>query len=346
MSDSSLRKGRFTKFSNRIGLYSSQSGNYIANTPEVVLNFPFKDTVLEGGMTKEDAGRDERFLHLEIDKKDIDTLEDPKVLTNFKYIDQNGETKLTANSDIEFFDKDGNLTQNLLIKGNNLLALYSLREKLAGKVKLIYIDPPFNTGSDSFGYNDKFRHSSWLTFMKNRLEVAKGLVSENGAIVIHLDENESGYLRVLCDEIFGANKLLNEIIWHYKSFVGQVKTYFPKKHDTLLVYGNPDQIDFIQTRKNVPIEEMSDFKNWGKYIVNKNEIRGDYYPSDVRFKRNVDKWLRNHPGKTPGKEDVLYVFQSQPVDDVWTDIDYLDPKTKRSGSTLAEGKNPKHFYSA
>lgn len=340
MSDSSLKKGRFTKFSNRIGLYSNQSGNYIANAPEVVLNFPFKDTVLEGGMTKEDAGRDERFLHLEIDKKDIDTLEDPKVLTNFKYIDQNGETNLTANSDIEFFSEDGNLTQNLLIKGNNLLALYSLREKLAGKVKLIYIDPPFNTGSDSFGYNDKFRHSSWLTFMKNRLEVAKGLVSENGAIVIHLDENESGYLRVLCDEIFGANKLLNEIIWHYKSFVGQVKTYFPKKHDTLLVYGNPDQIDFIQTRKNVPIEEMSDFKNWGKYIVNKNEIRGDYYPSDVRFKRNVDKWLRNHPGKTPGKEDVLYVFQSQPVDDVWTDIDYLDPKNKTERVNFSGGQKP------
>ena len=86
MSDSSLKKGRFTKFSNRIGLYSNQTGNYIANTPEVVLNFPFKDTVLEGGMTKEDSGRDERFLHLEIDKRDIDTLEDPKVLTNFKYI--------------------------------------------------------------------------------------------------------------------------------------------------------------------------------------------------------------------------------------------------------------------
>lgn len=245
MSDSSLKKGRFTKFSNRIGLYSTQTGNYIANTPEVVLNFPFKDTVLEGGMTKEDSGRDERFLHLEIDKRDIDTLEDPKVLTNFKYIDRNGETKLNSNSDIEFFDEDGNLKQNLLIKGNNLLALYSLREKLAGRIKLIYIDPPFNTGSDSFRYNDSFNQSAWLTFMKNRLEVAIGLLSADGIIFVHCDYNEDAYLRVLMDEIFGG-RLLGQITVRSNSISG-MKTQHKdktilKNKDTILVYTKADEI--------------------------------------------------------------------------------------------------------
>ena len=107
MSDNSLKKGRFTIYSNRIGLFSNQTGNYLANAPDIVLNFPFKDTVLEAGMNKEDVGRDERFLHLEVDKRDIDTLEEPKVLTNFKYVDKNGEVALTANSDIELFDDNG-----------------------------------------------------------------------------------------------------------------------------------------------------------------------------------------------------------------------------------------------
>ncbi len=70
----------------------------------------------------------------------------------------------------------GEIKDNLIIKGNNLLALHSLKKQFAGKIKLIYIDPPYNTGSDSFNYNDKFNHSTWLTFMKNRIEIAKDLL--------------------------------------------------------------------------------------------------------------------------------------------------------------------------
>lgn len=140
MAGDPLKKGRYTNFGNKIGLFSNKTGNFICNSPEVVLNFPFKDTVLEAGMTKEDSSREERFLHIEMDAKDIDTLEDPKVLTNFKYIDQSGEHALDENSNIEFFDENGELKQNLLIKGNNLLALHTLKEKLTGKIKLIYID--------------------------------------------------------------------------------------------------------------------------------------------------------------------------------------------------------------
>ena len=238
MSDSSLKKGRFTEFSNRIGLYSKQTGNYIANTPEIILNFPFKDTVLEGGMIKEDSKRDERFLHRKIDKKDIDTLEDPKVLTNFKYVDKNGETDLNSTSDIEFFDENGNLKQNLLIKGNNLLALHSLKERLSGQVKLIYIDPPYNTGNDGFKYNDSFNHSSWLTFMKNRLEVAKDLLRDDGAIFISCDDNEQAYLKVLCDEIFGRENFVTQLIWNTKNASKGVPPIrmITSIHEYILVY--------------------------------------------------------------------------------------------------------------
>ncbi len=208
MSENSLKKGRYTKYSNKIGLYSNSKGGFIKNDTDVVLNFPFKDTVLEAGMNKEDVGRDERFLHLEIDSKDIDTLEEPKVLTDFLYFDKDGEKALDANSDIEFFDIEGNLKQNLLIKGNNLLALYTLREKLAGRVKAIYIDPPYNppSKSNTFIYNNNFNHSSWLVFMRNRLEMAKQLLTDDGVLICAIDENELAYLGVLIDEVFGSEK--------------------------------------------------------------------------------------------------------------------------------------------
>lgn len=209
MADNSLKKGRYTKYSNKIGLYSKSKGSFLKNDTEVVLNFPFKDTVLEAGMSKEDVGREERFLHLEIDSKDIDTLEEPKVLTDFRYFDKDGERSLTASSDVTFFDEDGELKQNLLIKGNNLLALYTLKSRLTGKVKLIYIDPPYNTGGDGFRYNDSFNHSAWLTFMKNRLEVARDLLSDDGVIFVQCDDNEQAYLKVLMDEIFGRDNFVS-----------------------------------------------------------------------------------------------------------------------------------------
>ena len=209
----SFNKGSYTEYSNKIGLYSNSQESFIAQSPDVVLNFPYKDCILEGGMTKEDAKRDERFLNVKLDKRDIDTLFDPKVLTNFKYIDGNGERELSANDDIEFFDKNGELKQNLLIKGNNLVALHTLREKLAGKVKLIYIDPPYNTGNDGFKYNDSFNHSSWLVFMKNRLEAAMLMLKDDGFIVVSIDDNEQAYLKVLMDEVFGADNFVDSIIW-------------------------------------------------------------------------------------------------------------------------------------
>lgn len=153
-------------------------------------------------MSDEESGREEKFFHETLDRTDIDTLRDPKVLTKFEKIDKNGIHTISNADEIEFWDEDGELRENLLIKGNNLIALYSLRQKLAGKVKLIYIDPPYNTGSDGFKYNDNFNHSTWLVFMRNRLEVARELLRDDGVIFVQCDDNEQAYLKVLMDEIY------------------------------------------------------------------------------------------------------------------------------------------------
>ena len=101
--------------------------------------------------------------------------------------------------------------ENLIIKGNNLIALHSLAKQFKGKVKLIYIDPPYNTGNDGFKYNDKFNHSTWLTFMKNRLEIAKTLLADDGVIFVQCDDNEQAYLKILMDEVFGRENFVTTI---------------------------------------------------------------------------------------------------------------------------------------
>lgn len=260
-------KGRYTKYSNKIGLYSTSKGSYINNDTDVVINFPFKDTVLEAGMSKEDVGREERFLHIEVDSKDIDTLEEPKVLTDFKLVNQNGEKQLTANDDIEFFDEAGNLKQNLLIKGNNLLALHTLKSRLAEKVKLIYIDPPYNTGGDGFKYNDKFNHSAWLTFMKNRLEIAKELLRSDGSIFVQCDDSEQAYLRILMDEIFERNNFVATVVYRRRGSQANLSKNISAIHDYILIYQKTEELQLNKIAANI---DEGAFKNPD------NDPRGPY----------------------------------------------------------------------
>jgi adenine-specific DNA-methyltransferase len=198
----------YTSYKNKIGLGTGTE--LLSEKKEVVLNWAYKDCVLEGGQDKEDAKRDEVFHNEVLAPDQIDRLLDDKVLTGWKKFDENGEHDAK-----ELTDDD-----NLIIRGNNLLALHSLKKRYAGKVKLIYIDPPYNTGSDSFGYNDSFNHSTWLTFMRNRLSVAKELLSIEGVIFVQCDDGEQGYLKVLLDEIFGRGNFINTISVNMKNVAG------------------------------------------------------------------------------------------------------------------------------
>src|SRR5690554_5594656 len=223
----------YTQYKNKVGL--TIDGKYLKQRNEVALVWPFKDCILEGGQSREEQNREEIFFNEVLAQDEITQLLEPKVLTNAKRFDKDGEKPLDGfNRDAELNKKRGlpedTITDNLIIKGNNLLALHSLKEEFAGKVKLIYIDPPFNTGNDSFQYNDRFNHSTWLTFMKNRLVLAKRLLKPNGSIFVHLDFNESNYAKVLMDEIFGKENFKNHIIWCYTGPSGSSR-FLPRKHD-------------------------------------------------------------------------------------------------------------------
>ena len=190
----------YTAYKNKVGLATSD-GHFVSESREVVLAWPYKDCVLEGGQTKEDAKRDEVFWSEVLAPEEITRLTEPKALSCFIRYDRDGGHQ------IEHLMP----TDNFIIRGNNLLALYSLRNVFAGSIKLIYIDPPYNTGNDSFGYNDRFNHSTWLTFMRNRLIVARDLLRKDGTLCISIDHNEIGYCLALTDEIFGKENLKNII---------------------------------------------------------------------------------------------------------------------------------------
>ncbi|MGL2391774.1 DNA methyltransferase [Helicobacter pylori] len=194
----------FTRFKNKIGLFSQ--GGLIKSSELVVLNFPFKDNVLLGNAKDNSTKSNELFYHEILHKKEIDTLLSPKVLCRFE---------MHGQGDLENALKDKNT--NYLIKGNNLIAIHSLKKKFAKQVKCIYIDPPYNTGNDSFNYNDNFNHSSWLVFMKNRLEAAREFLSDDGVIFVQCDDNEQAYLKVLMDEIFGRENFIACFVWEKTS---------------------------------------------------------------------------------------------------------------------------------
>lgn len=320
----------FTRFKNRIGLIDS-NGSFISSKNDVVINFPHKDCFLEGGQTKEDQKRKEVLLNETLNKNDIDVLLEPKVITNYK-IYHSSNNNLLSNS------KAQEKPQNFLIKGNNLVALYSLLPMYKGKIKLIYIDPPFNTGNDGFGYNDSFTHSTWLTFMKNRLEVAKQLLSEDGSIFVQCDENENAYLRILMDEIFGRENLMNEIIWRYRTYIGQVKEYFPKKHDTIFWYKKNFRPQFnLIYEEN--LEETVDYKRWEKYIVDGNKIKYGNHPStDSRFTAYLNRFIKQNG--VPKVGEVIYEVRGYVIDDVWDDIIALDPKNISERTKFTGGQKP------
>ncbi|MFU0761767.1 site-specific DNA-methyltransferase [Staphylococcus pasteuri] len=245
----------YTKYANKIGL--TIDGKYLNYSSDVVLDFPFKDCILEGGMTKEDSNlkNNEKFYNQVIAKEEIDTLLSPKAFKNIKKYNIEG-THSIKNIDHE---------ENLIIKGNNLLALYSLKEKFKESIKLIYIDPPYNTKGDSFIYNDKFNHSTWLTFIKNRLELAKEFMKDEGIIMIQCDDNEQAYLKVLADEIFGRENFINNL-----AVIMNLK-------------GNQDQFAFAGTHEYV-------------LVYSKNKAKAEFYQLSLKNNEKLEQWSQDEIG--------------------------------------------------
>ncbi|WAM08557.1 DNA methyltransferase [Mycoplasmopsis cynos] len=239
----------FTSFKNRIGLVD-KNGHFLDENNDVVLSFPYKDCVLVGNQDKDDQKRSEVMLNETLGLDDINRLLDPKVLVNAKRYSSQG-----IEQNISFNEKD-----NLIIKGNNLIALSSILKRYEGKVKCIYIDPPYNRKDGSFQYNDKFNHSTWLVFMKNRLELAKKLLRDDGVIFISRDEHERSYLKVLSDGVFGRDNFIADFIRKTKSTTNDAKTGINIQRDNCLSYAkNRKSINLIGGEKiyqNIRIKTM------------------------------------------------------------------------------------------
>ncbi|RVZ24855.1 site-specific DNA-methyltransferase [Helicobacter pylori] len=272
----------FTRFKNKIGLFSQEG--FIKSSGSVVLHFPFKDNVLLGNAKDNNTKSNELFYHEILHKKEIDTLLCKKALCRFE---MHGE------GDLQSALKDRNT--NYLIKGNNLIALHSLKKKFAKQVKCIYIDPPYNTGNDSFNYNDNFNHSSWLVFMKNRLEAAREFLSDDGVIFVQCDDNEQAYLKVLMDEIFGRDNFINTIIWEKKYSPQNDAKWFSDNHDFILLYAKDKGI----WRPNL-LPRTSEMD--ARYKNLDNDERGAWKPSDCLVKTYMASY--DYPITTPSGKVV------------------------------------------
>lgn len=274
----------YTQYENKIGL--SFGSKLLRETSDVVLNFPYKDCVLEGGQSTEEgtdsyfeedtevsdyiekkAKRKEIFFNQILARDEIDRLLEPKAFTNAKKYTKTDIEEITK------FERDenGTIKDNLIIKGNNLLALHSLKKEFKEKVKLIYIDPPYNTGNDSFAYNDNFNHSTWLTFMKNRLEVARDLLKDDGVLIVQLDSTEAAYLKILADSVFGRENFVVDFIWkkgagtqndnRYVAFSHEFALCYAKNREIVSLYNLPPSLEMLRTY--VLVDEFENER--GKY---------------------------------------------------------------------------------
>jgi adenine-specific DNA-methyltransferase len=173
-------------------------------------------------------------------------------------------------------------SENMLIHGDNLLALKALEQDFTGKIKCIYIDPPYNTGNAFEHYDDGIEHSEWLNLIKPRLEILKKLLREDGSIWISIDADESHYLKVMCDEIFGRINFVDEVIWQRSYSPINLKKTLSRSHDAILVYCK-DSKGFILNK--LP---RSDDAN-DRYKNPDNDIRGVWKSSDLSVGPPIEK---------------------------------------------------------
>lgn len=180
---------------------------------------------------------------------------------------------------------------NMLIHGDNLLALKALEQDYAGQVKCIYIDPPYNTGNAFEHYDDGVEHSIWLSLMRERLEILLNLLQPNGSIWISIDADESHYLKVLCDEVFGRRNFVDEVIWQRAYAPINLKKTLSRSHDTILVY-TKERTENLEFNKLPRTEEAND-----RYKNPDNDPRGRWKSSDLSVGPAVEKNI--YPITTP-----------------------------------------------
>lgn len=294
----------YTSYTAEIGL--TTGGNFLKSNTDIVLDFPYKDSVLVGGQNKDDQKREEIMYHEVLGYDQITNLKASKVLANAKRYTVNGfEENITFNEG-----------DNLIIKGNNYSALNSLLTRYLGKVKLIYIDPPYNprnSNNNTFKYNNRFNRATWLTFMKNRIEIAKKLLIPNeGVLIVAIDENEQAHLGVLLEEVFSEYEIHMITVEHNPRGVQGANFSYTNE---FLYYIIPKGKKSIQNRKLEEYEiEESPLRNWGSES-RREDAKNCFYPIIVKNNDIVGfgEVLPNdiHPHVNEKVNDFIYVY---PID--------------------------------
>lgn len=294
----------YTRFKNRIGLIDKNE-EYLTQKNDVTLAWPYKDCVLVGGQKKDDEKRDEIFYNETLAVNEIDYLLASKVLSNPTKIDSKSEYSIS----------NYNEGDNLIIKGNNLIVISTLLHRFEKKIKCIYIDPPYNprTKSNTFSYNNSFNRSTWLTFMKNRLEVSKRLLTEDGVLIVAIDKNEQPYLQVLIDEIF--KEYDSDCITIVHNPRGTQGTNFSYNNEYAIFVTKKGVKSVLDRKLSTDEIEWVPLRNWGGESL-RTDAKNCFYPIIVKDSEilgfgpvEADDF---HPlTQTVQKDDCCYVY---PID--------------------------------
>lgn len=177
---------------------------------------------------------------------------------------------------------EADIFDNLLIFGDNLLALKALEQEFSGKVKCVFIDPPYNTGSAFTHYDDGLEHSIWLGLMRDRLEIIRRLLSEDGSLWITIDDNEAHYLKVLCDEVFGRENFVSAVIWEKTTSARNDARHFSGDHEYILVFAkNLNEVSINRVERTSSAEAA--------YTNPDNDPRGPWREGDYKCAKTADE---------------------------------------------------------
>lgn len=293
----------YTRYKNKIGLINNK-GDYISSSNDVELVFPYKDCVLEGGQTKEDQKRSEIFYNETLAPDEVDRLLYPKVFTNAKRYTADGVQNIT-----EFSDDD-----NLVIKGNNLLTISSLLKRYEKRVKCVYIDPPYNptSNANTFVYNNTFNRSSWLTFMKNRLEIAKRFLTEDGVLIVAIDKNEQPRLQMLIEELFPEYDVDCITVIHNPR--GTIGNNFSYTHEFAIFVTPKGKKSICNRQLSADEVDWSPLRNWGGESE-RTDAKNCFYPVIVKDNEIIefgDVCPDNyHPKQTEHIDGAYFIY---PID--------------------------------
>ena len=273
-----------------------------------------------------------------------------KVALPFQTVETVNESAQQRQQALDLFAEDRSSEwRNRLVWGDRKYVLAALANEFAGAVDLIYIDPPFATGTDfsistsitgidedfdkaptmieQKAYRDTWGKNwdSYVRWFSETIELLHPLLAPDGVIWVHCDWHANALIRMCMDEALGEACFVNEIVWHYRTFQGQVQHYFARKHDTLFLYARSEEFTFNRSF-DTDYEDTIDSTRWSAYVNDQHQITGANMPvQDSRFTRYLRAWERKH-GRKPDANDVVFEVRGQAVDSVW-DMKGLDPKS-------------------